>query len=75
MIVYNFPFLRKVIVESKIQRMTICIFSIIKVKTNFRCIFKNPKLFGLKADIVDINYRDISNVRLKKGMFSSEIYY
>ncbi len=42
--------------------------------TNTRVIFKNPKLFGLKADIIDINYRDISNVRLKRGMFSTEIY-
>lgn len=42
--------------------------------TNIRVIFKNPKLFGLKADIVDANYRDISNVRLKRGMFSTEIY-
>ncbi len=42
--------------------------------TNARVIFKNPKLFGLKADIIDVNYRDISNVRLKRGMFSTEIY-
>lgn len=42
--------------------------------TNTRVIFKNPKLFGLKADIIDVNYRDISNVRLKRGMFSTEIY-
>ena len=32
--------------------------------TNTRVIFKNPKLFGLKADIIDVNYRDVSNVRL-----------
>jgi len=42
--------------------------------TNTRVIFKNPKLFGLKADIIDANYRDISNVRLKRGLFSTEIY-
>lgn len=35
----------------------------------FRVIFKDPKFFGLKADIIDVNYRDISNVRLKRGMF------
>jgi hypothetical protein len=42
--------------------------------TNMRVIFKNPKLFGLKANIVDVNYKDISNVRLKHGMLSTEIY-
>ena len=42
--------------------------------TNIRVIFKNPKLFGLKADIVDANYKDISNVRLKRGVFSTEVY-
>lgn len=42
--------------------------------TNTRVIFKNPKLFGLKASIIDVNYRDISNVHLKRGMFSTEIY-
>jgi hypothetical protein len=39
--------------------------------TNIRVIFKNPKLFG-KADIIDANYRDISNVRLKHGVFSKD---
>ncbi len=42
--------------------------------TNSRVIFKNPKLFGLTANIIDANYRDISNVRLNRGMFSTEIY-
>ncbi len=42
--------------------------------TNAWVIFKNPKLFGLKADMIDVNYRDISKVRLKRGMFSTEIY-
>ncbi len=42
--------------------------------TNSRVIFKNPKLFGLTANIIDANYRDISNVRLNRGVFSTEIY-
>ncbi|MCS7386883.1 MAG: PH domain-containing protein [archaeon GB-1867-005] len=42
--------------------------------TNRRVIFRNPKLFGLKKNYVDIDYRDISNIRVKKGIFSTEIY-
>jgi len=42
--------------------------------TNRRILFKDPELLGLKANIIDMNYRDISNVRLKRGIFSTEIY-
>ncbi len=42
--------------------------------TNRRVLFKDPELLGLKANIIDMNYRDISNVRLKRGIFSTEIY-
>lgn len=42
--------------------------------TNMRVLFKDPRLFGLKADIVDVSYKDISNVRLKRGVFSTEIF-
>jgi len=42
--------------------------------TNMRVLFKDPKFFGLKANIVDVSYKDISNVRLKRGVFSTEIY-
>jgi Bacterial PH domain/Short C-terminal domain len=42
--------------------------------TNIRIIFKNPRLFGWKANIVDVHYRDISNIWLKRGVFSTEIF-
>lgn len=42
--------------------------------TNRRVLFKDPEFLGLKANIIDMNYRDISNVRLKRGIFSTEIY-
>ncbi len=42
--------------------------------TDRRVFFKDPKWLGLKADIVDMNFKDISNVRLKRGVFSTEIY-
>ena len=42
--------------------------------TNKRVLFKDPELLGLKANIIDMNYRDISNVRLRRGIFSTEIY-
>lgn len=42
--------------------------------TDRRVLFKDPKWLGLKADIVDMNFKDISNVRLKRGVFSTEIY-
>ncbi len=42
--------------------------------TNRRVIYKNARMLGLKADIRDILYDDISNIRLKRGMFSTAIY-
>ena len=42
--------------------------------TDRRVFFKDPKWLGLKADIIDMNFKDISNVRLKRGVFSTEIY-
>lgn len=44
------------------------------IVTNRRVLFKDPEWLGLKADIIDMNYRDISNVKLKRGIFSTEIY-
>jgi hypothetical protein len=42
--------------------------------TNLRIIFKDPRLFGLRARIVDVQYRDISNIWLRRGVFSTEIF-
>lgn len=44
------------------------------IVTDRRVLFKDPEWLGLKANIVDMNYRDISNVELKRGIFSTEIY-
>jgi len=41
--------------------------------TNRRVLWRNPKFLGLKKDYVDVDYRDISNIRLKKGVFSTKI--
>jgi len=41
--------------------------------SNQRILFRNPKLLGLKKEYIDIYYRDINQVRLKKGVFSTEI--
>lgn len=37
-------------------------------------IYKDPQWFGLTAKIVDVNYKDISNTRLNRGVFSTEIF-
>ena len=42
--------------------------------TSTRVLFKDPKLFGLRAKIMDVSYGDISTVMLRRGMFSTEIY-
>jgi len=42
--------------------------------TNRRVLFRNPRLLGLRADINDFSYDDISNVRLHRGVFTTEIY-
>ena len=43
--------------------------------TNMRVLFKDPRWFGLKANILDVGYRDISTVVLKRGIFSTELYF
>jgi len=42
--------------------------------TTHRVLFKDPKWLGMKANIVDVHYKDISNIRLKRGIFSTEVY-
>jgi hypothetical protein len=42
--------------------------------TNRRVIFRNPRLLGLKADLNDFSYQDIANIRMHRGVFSTEIY-
>jgi hypothetical protein len=42
--------------------------------TNMRVLYKNPKLLGLKAEIKDVAYSDISNIKMKRGLFSTEIF-
>jgi hypothetical protein len=42
--------------------------------TTHRILFKDPRLFGLKARIIDVGYADISTVMLKRGLFTTEIY-
>jgi hypothetical protein len=43
--------------------------------TNMRMLFKSPKWYGMKADILDINYKDIFTVMLKQGVFSTQLYF
>lgn len=43
--------------------------------TNMRVLFKDPRWLGLKADILDVSYRDISTVMLKRGIFTTELYF
>jgi hypothetical protein len=42
--------------------------------TNRRVIFRNPRLLGLKADLNDFSYQDIANIRMHRGVFSTEIF-
>lgn len=41
--------------------------------TTSRVLFKDPKMFGLRANITAIKYEDIATVMLKRGVFSTEI--
>jgi hypothetical protein len=41
--------------------------------SNQRILYRDPRLLGLKKDYIDIYYRDINQIRLKKGIFSTEI--
>jgi ribosomal protein L40E len=43
--------------------------------TNMRVLYKDPRWFGLKADILDVSYKDISTVMLKRGVFTTELYF
>ena len=41
--------------------------------TNKRVIFSNPKWLGLKVELIDFMYKDLGNVKINRGLFSSEI--
>jgi PH (Pleckstrin Homology) domain-containing protein/putative oligomerization/nucleic acid binding protein len=43
--------------------------------TDRRIIIKDPSMFGLREDIVDIPYDMISSVRIDKGVFSSNVIF
>jgi len=43
--------------------------------TNMRVLYKDPRWFGLKADILDVSYNDISTLMLKRGVFTTELYF
>jgi len=43
------------------------------VITNERIILRHPHAAGLKKDYTDFNYRDISNVVMKKGIIRSTV--
>jgi hypothetical protein len=38
-----------------------------------RVIFKDPKWLGIKAQTIDVKYNDISNTKLNRDAFSTEI--
>jgi hypothetical protein len=41
--------------------------------TNKRIIFRNPRMWGLKVDLMDYAYEDLANVELHKGIFTTAI--
>ena len=41
--------------------------------TNKRIIFRNPRMWGLKVDMMDYAYSDLANVELHKGIFTTAI--
>jgi hypothetical protein len=41
--------------------------------TTTRVLFKDPKMFGLRANIIAVKYEEIATVMLKRGVFSTEI--
>ncbi|MEW6604541.1 MAG: PH domain-containing protein [Thermoproteota archaeon] len=43
--------------------------------TNMRVLFKGPRWLGLRAEILDISYKDISTIKLKRGIFTTELYF
>jgi hypothetical protein len=42
--------------------------------TNYRIIFRDPSMLGFKKFVNDYHFKDISNVRMKKGVLSTEVY-
>lgn len=42
--------------------------------TNYRIIFRDPSMLGLKKFVNDYHFKDISNVRMRKGVLSTEVY-
>jgi len=43
--------------------------------TNMRVLFKGPRWLGLRVEILDISYKDISTIKLNRGIFSTELYF
>ena len=41
--------------------------------TNMRVIYRLPKWGGLKADIIDLKYQEITDIALKSGMLHTDI--
>lgn len=41
--------------------------------TTHRIIFLDPRWLGLKAEIIDVACEDISNIQLRRGVFSTAI--
>ena len=42
--------------------------------TNMRVIYRKPIWGGLKSDIIDVNYQDIADIRLKRGVIHTDIF-
>jgi hypothetical protein len=41
--------------------------------TTRRIVFENPKWLGMKKELIDFMFKDLANVKINKGIFSSEI--
>lgn len=42
--------------------------------TNMRVIYRTPIWGGLKSDIIVVNYQDIADIKLKRGIIHSDIF-
>jgi len=42
--------------------------------TNIRVIYRRPIWCGLKSDIIVVNYQDIADIRLKRGIIHTDIF-
>ena len=42
--------------------------------TNMRVIYRKPIWGGLKSYIIDVNYQDIADIRLKRGLIHTDIF-